>query len=245
MLGVEEARRLKEEIRRKIWSRMVAEGVALPPFPVEGRIPNFRGAELAARRLASDELFTKAEVVFCNPDSPQRHVREAVLRSGKLLIMASPRLRSGFIILDPRAVPRSAYAQAATIAGAFKYGKIVTTRVPAIDLKVAGSVAVSPDGGRVGKGGGFSDLEFAILKTLGAVDDSTPVVTTVHDMQVVESVPMLRHDVPVDAIYTPTRALRVEQRRPKPPGVIWELLSERDLEEIPLLRELRSSLSPR
>ncbi|MEZ0346434.1 MAG: 5-formyltetrahydrofolate cyclo-ligase [Infirmifilum sp.] len=236
-----EAKKVKEELRRKVWSRMVSEGVALPPFPVEGRIPNFRGAELAARRLAEDDIFQEAKVIFCNPDSPQRHVREAALRAGKVLIMASPRLRSGFLLLDSSRIPGNALSYASTIKGAFTYGRVLHSNVPQIDLKVSGSVAVSLDGGRVGKGGGFSDLEYAILREMRVIGEDTPVVTTVHDVQIVESIPMERHDVPLDRIYTPSKAIVTVRKYPRPRGIIWELLPEKQIEEIPLLRELRKN----
>lgn len=40
---------------------------------------------------------------------------------------------------------------------------------------------------------GFAELEYGILRWMGAVDDDTPVVTTVHDCQVRAS--GLMHDV--------------------------------------------------
>lgn len=238
-MAVERVREEKQEIRERIWRLLLEKGVALPPFPIEGRIPNFRGADAAAARLLRSRIFEKAEVIFCNPDSPQRPFREAALHYGKLVVMASPRLRSGFLVLDPSKIPRSAYREASTIAGAFKWGDQVLENVPFIDLKVAGSVAVSPDGGRVGKGGGFSDLEYAILKALGAVDDRVPVVTTVHYLQVVERIPMLRHDVPMDYIFTPRSSIEVTAPRRKPEGIYWELLTPDKLERIPILRRLR------
>lgn len=53
-----------------------------------------------------------------------------------------------------------------------------------IDLVVMGSVAVSKEGHRVGKGEGFADLEYAMMMHLKAVTPDTVVVTTVHDNQV-------------------------------------------------------------
>lgn len=44
-------------------------------------------------------------------------------------------------------------------------------------------------GHRIGKGEGFSDLEYAVMKGTGAVDDNTIIVTTVHDEQVCVSDP--------------------------------------------------------
>lgn len=39
-------------------------------------------------------------------------------------------------------------------------------------------------GWRIGKGEGFADLEYAMMRTVKAVHEFTPVVTTVHDCQV-------------------------------------------------------------
>lgn len=99
-----------------------------------------------------------------------------------------------------------------------------------------GSVAVSPDGARVGKGGGYSDLEFALARELGAVGADTPVATTVHEMQVLdEHLPMTDHDVPLDLIVTPDRVIRTRHGRAKPKGILWEELSDAQLAAIPVL----------
>lgn len=55
-----------------------------------------------------------------------------------------------------------------------------------VDLVVCGSVAVNRQGARVGKGGGFSDLELGLLIEAGLVDDQTTVATTVHSVQVLD-----------------------------------------------------------
>lgn len=239
----EQVRRQKEEIRRRVWKVLKEKGVARPPFPIEGRIPNFVGAESAAALLVRSRAFQRAEAIFCNPDSPQRSVRETALHYGKIVVMASPKLRSGFLVLDPSKIPRSAYWEASTIAGAFKYGTQTLNRLPVIDLKVAGSVAVSKDGGRVGKGGGFSDLEYAILKELGVIDERVPIATTIHTLQLVNQVPMLKHDVPIDLIFTPKGNIEVGAPRKKPEGIYWELLSSREVESIPVLKLLKDGKS--
>ena len=227
---------VKRGIRERVWRILEERGVARFPKPIRGRIPNFVGAERAAARLVAHRVFQDAEVVFCCPDSPQRPVREAALLAGKTLVMATPRLRRGFIILE--GVPRRLARAASTIRGAFRYGRLVEVPPRPIDLKVTGSVAVTVRGDRLGKGGGYSDLEYAILRELGLVDEDTPVATTVHELQVVDYIPMTRHDVPVDLIFTPSRVVEVEPRRPKPPGLILEELEPRKLSEVPLLRKL-------
>jgi len=101
---------VKRGIRERVWRILEERGVARFPKPIRGRIPNFVGAERAAARLVAHRVFQDAEVVFCCPDSPQRPVREAALLAGKTLVMATPRLRRGFIILEgvPRRLARAA-----------------------------------------------------------------------------------------------------------------------------------------
>jgi len=230
----------KDSVRREIWTIMEQQGIARFPRPVFGRIPNFIGAEEAARRLSRQAEFKSARIVKVNPDSPQRKVRTAVLSSGKILIMPSPRLRKGFMVLDPRKIPEGLFPGASTIRGAFKYGQFCSLRdLPKIDLVVAGSVAVSMDGVRIGKGGGYSELEYGILRELDLVWEDTPIFTTVHDVQVVARVPRELHDLVVDAIITPTRTIRIGRRSPRPKGIIWKLITSDMLDDMPILAELK------
>ena len=41
-------------------------------------------------------------------------------------------------------------------------------------------------GYRIGKGEGYADMEYAMMVTMGAVNQDTVVITTVHDCQVVD-----------------------------------------------------------
>ena len=235
----------KEEIRRRVWDELQRRGVARPPLPPHGRIPNFEGAERAAAKLFSTTEWQRATIVKVNPDSPQRPVRRRALEEGKLLLMPTPRLRRGFIILDPDRIPSSQYWKASTIRGAFRWGKLLQSagelvaNVDSIDLIVEGSVAVDLYGGRLGKGEGYGELEYAILAELGLAGEATPIATTVHDIQVFEEkLPQDPWDVPLDIIATPTRLLRVRERPYRPPGILWNRLSPGKLEEIPILREM-------
>jgi 5-formyltetrahydrofolate cyclo-ligase len=243
-----EAKPSKHEIRRLIWDTLLKKGVARPPLPPHGRIPNFECASKAAERLFATPEWESASTVKVNPDSPQRPVRMRALEEGKLLVMPSPRIRRGFILLDPKVIPRSSYSLAATIRGAFRWGRILASikdivGMPKVDLIVEGSVAVDTGGRRLGKGEGYGELEYAILRELGLVEEETPIATTVHDLQLLEGpLPQDPWDVPVDIIATPTRLLRVENRPPRPQGIIWELLPPRKLREIPILLELRERL---
>ncbi|MCE4603318.1 MAG: 5-formyltetrahydrofolate cyclo-ligase [Desulfurococcales archaeon] len=237
-------RRDKDIVRRMIWDKLASTGVARPPLPPHGRIPNFQGAGDAARRITSLPEWRRAGLVKVNPDSPQRPVRLAALREGKLLLMPTPRLRSGFLLLDPSTIPGSLYSRASTIRGAFIYGKLLhrledLQGLPKVEFVVEGSVAVNRWGERLGKGEGYAELEYAILRELNLIGGDVPIATSVHDLQVIsERLPQDPYDVPVDYIATPTRLTRTVDRPPRPPGILWDLLSKEKLEEIPLLREL-------
>jgi 5-formyltetrahydrofolate cyclo-ligase len=230
----------KGTLRERVWSLLTEHRVARFPG-ARGRIPNFIGAEAAARRLADTEAWRAASIVKCNPDAPQLPVRVLALRQGKRLFMAVPRLRQErcFLELDPRRLAGRERA-AASIRGSAGFGVPTLPRdMPKIDLIVAGSVAVDRRGGRTGKGGGFSDLEFALLTELGLAGPWTTIATTVHPLQVVRgAVPMLPHDIPLDLIAMPDEMVTCPRRHPRPRGILWDALPEEKIAEIPVLARL-------
>ena len=196
----------KQQLRQKVWNEMEGSGIAVFPLPCRGRIPNFIGAEATAQKLREVEEWKKARVVFANPDSPQRKVRENALKDGKILVMASPRLKKGFILIDPAKV-KGKERFASTIKGAFKFG-VEVRDFPRPDLVVEGSVAVDRYGHRLGKGHGYGDIEIQMLKDMFGV---IPIVTTVHDAQVVDNVPFEEKDEKVSIIVTPTSIIHIPQ----------------------------------
>jgi 5-formyltetrahydrofolate cyclo-ligase len=207
-----------------------------------GRIPNFVGAPRAAARLAQTPEWQRARTVKSNPDAPQRAVRLQALREGKVVYMAVPRLRDRrcFWELDPRRLRD--LAAAATIAGAAAVGRPVHPReLPHIDLVVAGSVAVDRRGVRVGKGGGYSDLEYAIARTVGAIDRRTVMATTVHPVQVrpAAALPRTAHDFLLDLIVTPDEVIRPARAgRRQPSGILVDHLRPEHRTEVPVLADL-------
>src|SRR5207253_3257785 len=91
----------KDRLRAEIWQTLATAGVNVGP--VDSRIPNFAGADLAAWRLATTPAWRAARVVKCNPDPPQIAVRVRALYDGKILYAPVPELtkRFPFIRLDP------------------------------------------------------------------------------------------------------------------------------------------------
>lgn len=232
----------KAAVREEVWAALDVPGVARFPKPAN-RIPNFVGADAAARRLAEQDEWQQAEAIKANPDSPQWPVRTRALEDGKVLFMAVPRLAKPepFFLLDPARLadpPR----KASSIKGASRSARRVgVEELTPVDLVVTGCVAVDSSGARLGKGGGFSDLELAVAASAGLVDERTVVVTTVHEHQIVERglIPTTAHDIHLDLIVTTERVLRC----PRPsswrlPTIDWDELTHEKVAAIPLLTRL-------
>ncbi len=231
----------KADLRERIWTRLEDEGIARFPFPPHGRIPNFAGAKEAADRLAELPAWRDASVIKANPDAPQLPVRRRALREGKVVYMAQPRLRDEkpFMKLDPAEIEDT--DAAATVSKMDDYAEpVAPDEIPHVDFIVSGSVAVTDEGTRIGKGEGYSDLEFAVLHALGTADDDTTIATTVHELQLVDDAPAPEpHDVPMDFVVTPERVVPTKTAFERPDGIDWEELSDGKIEEIPLLQRLR------
>lgn len=220
----------KQEVRERIWELLEREGAARFPG-ARGRIPNFRGAEQAAGRLAGLPEWQAARVIKSNPDAPQLPVRRRARKDGKTLYMAVPRLTEENPFVEVRSDP--------TIKRALAEGRpVALDELGPVELIVCGTVAVNRQGVRIGKGGGFSDLEFALLVDGGLVGRDTTIVTTVHDLQLVdEPLPETEHDFRVDVIVTPTTTVRARNRR-RPRGILWDHLDADKLAAIPVLQSM-------
>jgi 5-formyltetrahydrofolate cyclo-ligase len=113
-----------------------------------------------------------------------------------------------------------------------------------IDLVICGSVAVNREGARVGKGGGYSDLEYALAFAAGKLSRDTPILTTVHPLQIVEErIPRELHDIPVDYILTPQEVIETHTSLPRPEDIYWKLLPPEKVEAIPALRKMAGRLT--
>jgi len=231
----------KQELRERIWDELEDSGEARFPYPPHGRIPNFNRASKAAEALAASEVWQNANVIKSNPDAPQLPVRRAALRHGKTVYMAVPRLRDEkcFLRLDPEEIDD--FKHATTIGGSSEVGvQVGPKEMESVDLIVSGSVAVNNEGARVGKGEGYSDLEFAILREFGLVDDATTTVSTLHEIQFVEGtkISTTPQDVPIDWVFTPEQRIHINTVAEKPEGIEWSVLTDDRLSDIPILEQL-------
>ena len=234
----------KAELREQVWTALTEAKAARFPG-ARNRISNFVGAEAAGRRLRETEAWRAARTVKSNPDSAQLPVRRYALEDGKTVYMAVPRLAEAdpFFLLDPDDLADPPH-RAVSIKNATRSARrVAVADLEPVDLVVTGCVAVGLDGARLGKGGGFADLEFALARAAGLISDDTLVVSTVHELQLraAGEIPVAAHDAPVDLAITPERIVDCrEHRRHRPTGgIVWESLTEEKIAAIPLLHRLR------
>ena len=237
----------KAPVRTRTWERLVAAGVNVGPS--YDNIPNFVGADMAAKRLSDLPQWKSARVVKCNPDPPQIPVRLRALYDGKLLFSPVPYLTKGFPYLridpDKLAAKGVDFETAATSQGFLLHGEPVGfEEMPRLDFCVVGCVAVTRAGGRTGKGAGFADLEQGVFRELRLVDENTPIATTVHSLQVVESdaVVMESHDTALHFIATEAELIETRTTHPQPRGVDWSRVRPDQFADIPFLASLRTKL---
>jgi 5-formyltetrahydrofolate cyclo-ligase len=235
----------KAALREEVWSALTEARAARFPGAA-GRISNFVGAEAAAERLRERPEWRGAGTVKANPDAAQLPVRQRALEDGKTVYMAVPRLAETepFFLLDPDHLADSP-RKAASISGARRSARrVAVPDLDPVDLVVLGCVAVGEDGARLGKGGGFADLEYAVAGAAGLIGTDTVVVTTVHEIQVRPAgvIPAASHDVPVDLVVTPERVIDCRPNHgPRGAGEIrWSELTEAKIAAIPLLSALRA-----
>jgi 5-formyltetrahydrofolate cyclo-ligase len=194
----------KQELREAIWTYMEENDLVTFPRPCYGRIPNFTGTEKATEILKSLPEWRRASVIFSAPDSSLHPARREALKEGKTLLVAAPKIK-GFYLLKDISPWRA--SEASSIKGFSKFGRSVKigSDLPKIDLYLTGAVAVDRRGNRIGKGSGYGDREDEILSEAGLMDEKTPRIALVHEVQVFEDFSFLMEegDKRVTLIVTP------------------------------------------
>lgn len=197
-------------------------------------------------------MWRRAKVLLLTNDPPQSELRRLALRDGKVVYLAVPKLKGDrcFVELDTQRLGSRRH-RVLSLVGAMRFGRLVSPAdMKPVDLVICGSLAVTRQGARLGAGGGYCDLAYALLRNEGRIREYTPILTTVHPFQVVdERLPMRGHDIPVDFIVTPAQVIAAPSLHPRPRGVIWDILREDRILAIPLLRKgrrlVRSAPTPR
>ncbi|MBO8182550.1 MAG: 5-formyltetrahydrofolate cyclo-ligase [Archaeoglobus sp.] len=197
----------KEEVRKLVWKRI--EPFSAPPFPVTGRIPNFKGSKRACERIRELGRYRKSKTVFSAPDSPLVWARKIVLEDGKNLLAVKPRI-TGFLLLKSK---NDLSLKDVTIKGMMKNGIDIRenelSKIGEIDVFIQGCVAVDRMGNRIGKGMGYGDKEYQILKKHGLINPDFLYVVIAHEVQIFEDLSYLmkEYDAKADVILTPERII--------------------------------------
>ncbi|MGH3899810.1 MAG: 5-formyltetrahydrofolate cyclo-ligase [Pseudonocardiaceae bacterium] len=224
----------KQTIRDRVWSQLAQTQASPDPH---GRIPDFVGAAMAAARLAEMSAWGRARVIKASPGQPQLPVRKRALREGKLVYMAVPKLADPlpFFRLDPAELGDDAEALTAHRVAASRAPKTAVADMRPVDLIVCGTVAVNRQGVRIGKGAGYSDIEVGLLAEAGLIGPTTTIVTTVHQLQIVdEPLPHDEHDFTLDYIVTPDEVISCGPAY-YPRGLMWPNLGKEQIAAIPVL----------
>jgi len=78
---------------------------------------------------------------------------------------------------------------------------------------------------------------------LGIVNSRTPIITTVHPLQIVDQkIPLKPHDISLDFIVTPNETIKCKKKSRSPKGIYWDYLDQEKIEAIPLLKKLKTRL---
>ena len=180
----------KAALREEVWAAMSAKGVARFPSP-DGRIPNFVGAEAAARRLAGTSEWGAARTSRPTPTHPSGPYGSGPSRTARSSTWRSPVWpRTGRSSWSTRPAWRRRRG------GRRRRSRAPGGRRSPWNVRRAGHGSTSswPDASPSGatgrasvRGGGFSDLELAVARAAGMVDGRTVVATTVHERQVVDA----------------------------------------------------------
>jgi 5-formyltetrahydrofolate cyclo-ligase len=241
---------VRSDVRERVWSRLrdVARPDSRFAWDFGEFIADYEGSDAGAERLLDLADDHDCESWLVTPDNNLDPLRQRLIERSTPFLMPTDGIRRGFLSLDPADVPDGDAAFASVLGGTNRFAErapIETLEAdhPPLDVMVTGASFVTPDWLRMGKGHGFFDLEWAMLRKVGLATTDTLVVAAVHDIQFLSETDapegmVADHDTVVDYVVTPTRTHEVEGDRQKPSGIHWELLTEAEIREIPPLETL-------
>lgn len=254
------ARPSSDERSRLIWSRVYQELIqdAVPDarfnYDFMAFTPDFRGSLAAIDRLIALPCYQAADVILVTPDNSLEHLRARALKDGKCLLVATYRLRRGFILLHPGRIDESRYHLAACLDGMEKpgIGQPVTLAQMRdqglkIDMCITGGLIFNVQGVTIWEGENLFEVQWALLQDIGALRPNAPVAAIAHACQVVDearlSMEMIKPtrpgEVQCDFVITPDTIFQVTGAV-KPTGRLnFDTVDPEGLQHIPPLQELR------
>lgn len=239
----------RDTVRSTVWDRLREVAVPDSRFHLDFSmyIPDYPGSDRIPDALRALPCYPGDGPVFVTPDNGLQGLRAALLRERRPMLMTTYGILRGFLFFAPGAVPEGSIEYASSLDGAERFGErydLDSLRsLGVLDFLVTGASAVNVDGIRFGKGHGYFDVEWALLRDIGSVGEESPVIACVHDVQYLEvELDARETDTLVDWVVTPARTIRIDRRGPKPGGIRWDLLDPELLATIPPLQELKAAL---
>ena len=239
----------KQQIRLKVWKDL--KNIALPDsrfhLNFNEYIPDFKDSINAHNEIIKSKEYKNSKLLFITPDNCLTTLRETAIRDGKDIIVSTYGIYRGFILISNKNVSKENEIFASTLDGLEYFGKNISLMeikdLGKIDLMITGASAVSKNGVRFGKGHGFFDLEWGMFADVKVVNEKTPIIAVVHDVQIVNfDLEPSDTDIIVDWIVTNKQKLSTNRKKKRPAGIYWDLLEKGMLDATPPLRELKKIL---
>ncbi|KAF1947358.1 hypothetical protein EJ02DRAFT_140918 [Clathrospora elynae] len=249
-----------DECRKLIWARVYQQLLhyAVPDsrnnLDFMSFTPDFRGSSSAIDRVIGLPCYKSAEVLLITPDNSLEQLRLRALKDGKKVLVATYRLRRGFVLLHPGKISADKYEMAACLDGMEKpgIGQTVTlmqmrNESLEIDMCAIGGLAFNAQGVTIWEGHSLFEVQWAMLRDMKIVHPNAPVIAVAHACQVVdeaelglESVkPDESGEVQCDYVVTPERVFEVEGAIKPAEGIDFAKLDPKALNNIPPLQELK------
>ncbi|KAI8937960.1 hypothetical protein NX059_005642 [Plenodomus lindquistii] len=250
-----------EDPRQKlIWARVYKELIrhAMPDsrfcYDFLSFTPDFRRSEAAVVHLSELPCYKNASTILATPDNSLEGLRYRALQDGKKVLVATYRLRRGFILLDPTRIEEMEWRYAACLDGMEKPGAGRTMSMAQLrdegvtaDMCAIGALALNKQGVIIWEGQSLFEVQWAMLQDIGVLIGNAPVACVVHGCQVVDEnalgeerfVPNKKGEVQCDFIVTPEHVLHIENAVNPKGRIDFKTVDPEALDSIPPLQELK------
>ncbi|KAL6712379.1 hypothetical protein ACN47E_000256 [Coniothyrium glycines] len=249
-----------DERRKLVWARVYLQLLhyAVPDsrFNLDflSFTPDFRNSSAAIEHVADLLCYKSAKTVLVTSDNSLEQLRYRALRDGKKLLVATYRLRRGFVLLDPARISEDRYELAACLDGMEKSGHCQSITLAklrddglSVDMCVTGALAISEQGIVIWEGHALFEVQWALLHDIGVLSAQAPVVAVAHMCQVVAEAqleidpfkPDKAGEVQCDFVVTPEKVLAVDDALKPVGGIDFDKVDPQALNNIPPLQELK------
>jgi 5-formyltetrahydrofolate cyclo-ligase len=216
--------------------------------------PDFRGSSAAIDRVVELPCYNSAAVVLITSDNSLESLRHRALKDGKKVLVATYRLRRGFVLLDPARIDDDKLLLAACLDGMEKpgVGRALTLAQLRdeglnVDMCATGGLVFSEEGVVIYEGQALFEVQWALLQDIKVLGVSARVVAIAHACQVVDEAklgmekisPSKIGEVQCDFVVTPSKVFEVSAAVKPNGGVDFGAVDPEALNNIPPLQELK------